>query len=412
MKQLSIILAAALLMSCASAPSTDLRGRSDEKIKIDVKAADANSNAIDPIKLLEHALLTPTKSAYGRLDASDRKRTMKGSRNVTILKLPEFKEGTDVGAYTAAVKNKLCSSGTPRQKLSVAASLVIPKVAAGKTIDVASRFRQELAKSVREELPKLIFGNLADGGSSDEQVMDHYRSAPPDLGEVMRVFGFFDEEANDPVQFYTNLRVETAHTENLVEYVKPYSMYALIDKNRILLVPRASAYISLDRKSGCAWSCKSPDYADQLRASASDKWQEIEYQGFGEKIIPAFIAPEYFELEDGRRFHPLGTFGLSDVRFLQRAFVYMIPADVQRKVFLDERFKASTGRGYGYDSGGNLTPSKALEDQSAAWSSVIENFSTVQEAPSADPQVINYLVSLDLTIACKYARPVTDLVTQ
>lgn len=55
--------------------------------------------------------------------------------------------------------------------------------------------------------------------------------------------------------------------------------------------------------------------------------------------------------------------------------------------------------------------SLALKYRTLLWRSFFEHFTRVKEAPSNDPEVVRFEVSLDLSYYCRYRRRVQDLVT-
>jgi hypothetical protein len=56
--------------------------------------------------------------------------------------------------------------------------------------------------------------------------------------------------------------------------------------------------------------------------------------------------------------------------------------------------------------------SEALRYRPLLWRRMIERFTTVREAPSEDPYVMRFEVSLDLSYYCRYRRRIQDLVTR
>lgn len=57
------------------------------------------------------------------------------------------------------------------------------------------------------------------------------------------------------------------------------------------------------------------------------------------------------------------------------------------------------------------SPSQALEYRAELWHKYFEIYTTVKESPSSDGSTLNFEVSLDLNLACKYARPIDTLTT-
>jgi hypothetical protein len=56
--------------------------------------------------------------------------------------------------------------------------------------------------------------------------------------------------------------------------------------------------------------------------------------------------------------------------------------------------------------------SSALKYRRSLWRQMIEQFTTVKEAPSDDPYVLKFEVNLDLSFFCRYRQRIQDLVTQ
>ena len=56
-------------------------------------------------------------------------------------------------------------------------------------------------------------------------------------------------------------------------------------------------------------------------------------------------------------------------------------------------------------------PSRAIEHRAELWAEYFRAYTTVKESPSDDGSSFHFEVSLDLNAACKYARPISDLVT-
>ncbi len=62
--------------------------------------------------------------------------------------------------------------------------------------------------------------------------------------------------------------------------------------------------------------------------------------------------------------------------------------------------------------GGEPLASLAIEYRTELWQKYFEVYTTVKEAPSADGVTFKFELSLDLRNACKFARPIKDLITQ
>ena len=58
------------------------------------------------------------------------------------------------------------------------------------------------------------------------------------------------------------------------------------------------------------------------------------------------------------------------------------------------------------------SPSQAVSYKDELWQKYFQIYTTVKESPSEDGRTFNFEVSLDLGPACKFARPIKDLITQ
>lgn len=62
--------------------------------------------------------------------------------------------------------------------------------------------------------------------------------------------------------------------------------------------------------------------------------------------------------------------------------------------------------------GNEPSPSQAIEYRTELWQKYFEVYTMVKESPSGDGVTFKFELSLDLKNACKFARPIKDLVTQ
>lgn len=100
-------------------------------------------------------------------------------------------------------------------------------------------------------------------------------------------------------------------------------------------------------------------------------------------------------------------------------YTMLIPKSVFLKVFernsngkgISDNYWTSRDEAFFYKDDGtfDLTKASGKYGREAVWRKYISTFTTVKEAQTADPQVINFEVSLGLDVFCAYARPINDL---
>jgi len=125
-------------------------------------------------------------------------------------------------------------------------------------------------------------------------------------------------------------------------------------------------------------------------------------------------------------------------RFFSSSFTMLMPLKVQRTVWANgskeklknlpnyatasEEQRANAFReidqkindwqGFFVNEDGTFNISDAVKERSDLWQEYIQTFTNVKRSQSADPQIIDYEVSLDLNVFCAYGRPISDFITK
>lgn len=110
---------------------------------------------------------------------------------------------------------------------------------------------------------------------------------------------------------------------------------------------------------------------------------------------------------ENRTAYPLAPASLIEFLLLRNAYTLLIPSEVQDGI-------QNTNRNWqkiGVDHDGRIAVSKAIEDRDMLWEQFLSTFASVQEAPGKDSQSINFEVTMDLSLLCRYGRPATDLLS-
>lgn len=93
-------------------------------------------------------------------------------------------------------------------------------------------------------------------------------------------------------------------------------------------------------------------------------------------------------------------------------FTMLIPSEVQNKIWNKSNTRRYWRTNYFIKWDGSYDLEEAINSRRQIFNQYIERFTTVKEAQSEDPQIIDFHVTLDLQVFCQYAKPVEDLVSK
>lgn len=128
----------------------------------------------------------------------------------------------------------------------------------------------------------------------------------------------------------------------------------------------------------------------------------------GRGTLVASTGPVWFRVGDAtdepRAVFPLREASLGDAGVLKEFFTLAVPPAIQQREFGAERV------GLNPDGGFNL--SALVRERDQIWDVYFRRYTRLREAVNEDPRVIDFEVSLDLGLFCRYGRAAGDLVTR
>jgi hypothetical protein len=95
-------------------------------------------------------------------------------------------------------------------------------------------------------------------------------------------------------------------------------------------------------------------------------------------------------------------------------YTMLIPLELQKKLWPHLVVRGGKWLWMDYfflKEDGSYNFQRAIVDRKSIFEEYIKTFTKVKEAQTSDPQVLNFEVSLDLSVLCQYSRPISDLVS-
>lgn len=318
------------------------------------------------------------------------------SKDITQL-FAQIKDNPSAPDVEKGIFNLFCESGRvvrlPKRKVS----LLVPAPPAGVPLDVALSDRTKYVSSVTEFLKSRFFIKFSPANYIDSKEIERIRNGLKEhtFHESLKLAGF---EFNDfkrtraaskaspskfkpiAVTFPDDETIYIGRFEvNEIQYNFEKTVLGKFDPSLEIAEKDDIENIFRSTRHFAKWSKdKDPDLflvakrGWRVKSSVDDKKKSVTY--------------------------PLDFGFFGDLATLKSSFTMIVPRAKQEELF---------HRSFGYGDGGELVPSRLIEESKSLWQEYVKTFTTLKEAPSSDPSVLNFEVSLDLGLFCKTAKPLS-----
>lgn len=314
--------------------------------------------------------------------------------------------GWERGRTARSAFARFCRQGEPVTDLREAIRFVIPRVPAGIPLDEAAMGRQRLLSQVRGILQ--AFYVVTSSWSGEEPASA--RSCGVDEGSRPYFYGLAVAEkgihGSDPLEAGLRAPAALPDWNDLGSYLFIRSSGV---SSRIYLTRNRAFRFEVPGEEDPAAGGVLYSLADgRLSEPLATHWP-------GRGTLVASAGPIWFRVGGGesegrgpealRAVFPLRRVGLGDAAVLKRLFTLAVPRET-----LERELGAQAAPGV--EAGGDLPFSTLVRRRAEIWDAYFLRHTRVREAMNEDARVIDYEVSLDLGLFCRYGRPVKDLVTR
>lgn len=110
---------------------------------------------------------------------------------------------------------------------------------------------------------------------------------------------------------------------------------------------------------------------------------------------------------DYQRMFALMPLIFAETFYFPNFYTMLIPEEEQKGIW-----KGSHSSKAFFVSGGKFQLGEAVRDRYSLWDAYFQSFTSYKAAQTKDPRVIDYEVSLDLSLFCAYGRPVDDFISK
>lgn len=284
--------------------------------------------------------------------------------------------------------DQFCFKGKQKRPVTRKIKLVLPKQAQGQIVTDAAEADQEIHRRARE-------------------IIKNYFAIGQTWGQPFKMPLQRDRNGNDLI-----LGLTSKGEKDLIGYFKgavsPSELWPSIIEQDASSKKAVLGFVPLP-----AYVFKSVD--PRLKNQPST----LERAGRAGGVL-ATISPSTLDVSDQeQQVFPLMMINPEPSRSFSKEFTMLIPAEVQAKLFkrsthseIVEGDSHVESKAMFVDSDGRFNIKQAVARKDKIWEIYLEELTTVKEAQTSDPQIINYEINLDLNPFCTYGRKVSDLVTK
>lgn len=262
-----------------------------------------------------------------------------------------------------------CSGGRSQRPLETTIRAVLPRAPKGVAIDAASSLQQELYEYFRLFAKNYYKASIYEDDSRNQKL-----SGSP-LAYAMK---------EPSMESCVALAKETRVNEKV-----PFTLLSVNGTNTLLLGAMRMPIYSRSSYSG------SEAGLFQWRKASGEPPQH-------NSIDVIFPSRPMFD-DQGQKIYPVYPTLPFEVLFFQKYFTMLIPAETQQQLF--------QGNTFFLRDDGSFDLGKATQRRAAVWEAYVGTQTSLKEAQSDDPQIVDFQVKLDLNLFCRYGRVVSDLLT-
>lgn len=277
--------------------------------------------------------------------------------------------GDPLAADPRRVFEHYCANGRSQRAVETTIRAVLPRQPKGVAIDVASQMQESMYQSYRSLIKKFYQASFYEGILDDKRRSE----APP-------VFGFRDPSSKT----FVRLAKESRANEKF-----PLTLLALNGSSTLLM-----GTLKLQVYSAVAYDGSEKGLF---------KWRESENDPPLRDGIDVVFPERPMRDEKGQLFYPLYSALPFEVGFFRKYFTMLIPEETQRQLF--------NGRSLFIRDGGSFDLGQAVEHREQLWNAYVESQTSLKEAQTDDPQIVDFQVKLEMDLFCRYGRVVSDLLT-
>jgi hypothetical protein len=277
--------------------------------------------------------------------------------------------GDPLAADARRVFEHYCSNGRSQKAVETTIRAVLPRQPKGIAIDVASQMQESTYQSYRSLIKKFYqassYQDILDGKKTSE--------APP-------VFGLRDPSP----KAFVSLAKESRANEKI-----PLTLLALNGSSTLLM-----------------GAMKLPVYSAVSYEGSEKglfKWRETDNDPPLRGAIDVIFPERPMRDEKGQLFYPIYSALPFEVVFFRKYFTMLIPEETQHQLL--------NGRSLFIRDGGSFDLGQAVERREQLWNAYVESQTSLKEAQTDDPQVVDFQVKLEMDLFCRYGRAVSDLLT-
>lgn len=297
-----------------------------------------------------------------------------------------------------------CQSGKPVRKLTTRIRAIVPRAPQGLPVTTAAKIVEDQKERIKDSVSKFYFKAARGLKGSFNQCVDHNNN--DDLDNVTFP-GAFHADIEHIVLDFKSERAQKPRQDNM-----DTTSFVFVDRDHpILLVPQGLTEFEWRGEGGSKVGKKvrPVGLTDKSEPLAPDSIKKAGHSFC--KISKNAFSPALVQGDDPSIF-PGGDIVFIEWLNLFSRYTMLIPKDVQKDYF-KEKHNHSSGHHF-IDSDGNFQIERAVSRNGLVdlWEDYLLTATTVKEAQSTDPQIIDYEVELDLKLFCAYGRPLSDLVSK
>lgn len=277
--------------------------------------------------------------------------------------------GDPMSADPRRVFDHYCANGRNQRPLETTIRAVLPRLPKGVALDVASSAQQDIYKYFRNLVKNYYNQSLYEDTLGNKKL--------PNSNVVFAI----KEPTLDGI---TSLAKDTRANDKT-----PLTLLSINGHNTLLL-----------------GMMKLPTYARSYYSGSENglfQWRESQ----GEPALGSaldVIFPKRPILDDrGQQIYPVYPALPFEIIFLQKYFTMLIPKETQQQMFGDDEFFLHKD--------GSFDLGAATQRRASIWNAYVASQTSLKEAQTDDPQIIDFQVKLDLNLFCRYGRIVSDLLT-
>ncbi len=269
-----------------------------------------------------------------------------------------------------------CTGGRPARAWNMPVRAIVPRLPAGIPIDEASQVKGQVYERFKAIIgPKLFFDETA-------PVADGKNEAP--LSEIVFALPAADRKS-----------VEKAFRETRLSRNVTTLLLGFDGENGMLLGAMDSQYYGVEH----------------FGAPHEDKWQlkarpAAMFPNGG--IMGTVLQARRLKTSNGENIWPVHPSAVLEAALLPKHFTMLIPPAVQARYFAD----SMPENGFFVRANGTFDLGQAVNERQKLWNAYFLKSVAVEEAQTADPDVVQFNVRLDLSLFCAYARPADELLTR